>query len=61
MVTHNMQTALDLGTRTLMMDHGRIVYDVRGEERAKLTVEDLLVLFREAVGKNLDNDRMMLG
>ena len=61
MVTHNMQTALDLGTRTLMMDRGRIVYDVRGEERAKLTVEDLLVLFREAVGKNLDNDRMMLG
>ena len=61
MVTHNMQTALDLGTRTLMMDRGRIVYDVRGEERAKLSVEDLLVLFREAVGKNLDNDRMMLG
>ena len=61
MVTHNMQTALDLGNRTLMMDHGRIVYDVRGDERSKLTVDDLLVLFREAIGKNLDNDRMMLG
>ena len=61
MVTHNMQSALDLGNRTLMMDRGRIIYDVRGEEREKLTVDDLLVLFREAVGKNLDNDRMMLG
>ena len=61
MVTHNMQTALDLGNRTLMMDNGRIIYDASGKERDRLNVEDLLVLFREAVGKNLDNDRMMLG
>ena len=61
MVTHNMQTALDLGNRTLMMDNGRIIYDASGEERDRLNVEDLLVLFREAVGKSLDNDRMMLG
>ena len=55
-----MQSALDLGNRTLMMDGGRIIFDVEGEARAKLTVPDLLVLFREAAGRNLDNDRMML-
>ncbi len=61
MVTHNMQTALDLGNRTLMMDNGRVIYDASGDMRSRLNVEDLLVLFREAVGKSLDNDRMMLG
>ena len=60
MITHNMQSALDLGNRTLMMDQGRVIYDVQGAEREKLTVADLLVLFREAAGKNLDNDRMLL-
>ena len=61
MVTHNMQTALDLGNRTLMMDNGRVIYDASGDMRSRLNVDDLLILFREAVGKNLDNDRMMLG
>ena len=60
MITHNMQSALDLGNRTLMMDEGRIVFDTTGEERAKLTVEDLLMKFREASGRKLDNDRMLL-
>ena len=61
MVTHNMQTALDLGNRTLMMDDGQIIYDVRDKERSALKVEDLLDLFREAAGKGLNNDRMLLG
>ncbi len=60
MVTHNMQTALDLGNRTLMMNQGSVIYDVRDEARSRLQVSDLLVLFREASGKNLDNDRMLL-
>ena len=60
MVTHNMQTALELGNRTLMMDGGRVIFDIEGEERAKLRVSDLLVRFREASGRALDNDRMML-
>ena len=60
MITHNMQSALDLGTRTLMMDSGRIIYDVAGEERRGLTVNDLLQRFRAGVGKALDNDRMLL-
>ena len=60
MVTHNMHQALELGNRTLMMDSGRIVLDVQGEERAKMTVDDLLDQFKIGVGKALDNDRMLL-
>ena len=60
MITHNMQSALDLGNRTIMMDQGRIVFDAAGEDRDGLTVEDLLEKFREASGKKLDNDRMLL-
>lgn len=61
MITHNMSSALELGTRTIMMDSGRIILDVKGEERAGMTIEDLLRKFREGVGKYFDNDRMMLG
>ncbi len=60
MITHNMASALELGNRTIMMDQGRIVFDTAGEERARLTVDDLLEKFREASGKKLDNDRMLL-
>ena len=60
MITHNMQTALDLGNRTLMMNHGQIILDTRDEERARLTVPDLLDRFRELNGAALDNDRMLL-
>ena len=61
MITHNMQSALDLGNRTLMMDQGRVIYDVTGEERSKLTVSDLTEKFREKSGRALNNDRMLLG
>ena len=60
MVTHNMHDALSMGNRTLMMDGGRIVLDVKGEERRGMTVDDLLRRFRENVGKGLDNDRILL-
>ncbi len=60
MVTHNMQQALTMGNRTLMMDGGHIVFDVSGQERAQMTVEDLLSAFREQAGKRLDNDRILL-
>ena len=53
-------SALELGNRTLMMDGGRIVFDVKGEERSKMTVDDLLEKFRENAGKALDNDRILL-
>lgn len=60
MVTHNMESALNLGNRTLMMNSGRIVFDVSGEKREGLTVQDLLDQFKKAAGHNLDNDRMLL-
>ena len=60
MITHNMQSALELGNRTIMMNHGKILMDIAGEERRSLTVVDLLLKFREASGKELDNDRMLL-
>ena len=60
MITHNMQSALELGNRTIMMNQGQIVMDVAGEERKQLTVADLLQKFKQAAGKELDNDRMLL-
>ena len=60
MVTHNMQQALELGNRTLMMDNGRIVLDIEGEERKQMTVSGLLDRFRSGAGKDLDNDRILL-
>ena len=60
MVTHNMNQALELGNRTLMMDSGRVVFDVRGPERFAMTVDDLLKKFAENAGKALDNDRILL-
>lgn len=60
MVTHNMQQALTMGSRTLMMDSGHIVLDVQGQERERMTVEDLLAAFKEQAGKRLDNDRILL-
>ena len=60
MVTHNMQDALAMGNRTLMMDSGRIVLDVSGEERAGMTVADLLERFHRGAGRALDDDRILL-
>lgn len=60
MVTHNMQNALDLGNRTIMMDGGHIVLDLGAEEKQGLKVADLLDKFKKGVGKNLDNDRILL-
>ena len=60
MVTHNMKNALEQGNRTIMMDSGRIVLDIGGEERKSLSVDDLLERFRAGAGKTLDNDRILL-
>lgn len=59
MVTHNMHQAIELGNRILMMDQGHIILDIEGEEKAKLTVEELLEKFKENAGKALDNDRIL--
>lgn len=60
MITHNMQSALELGTRTIMMDSGEIILDVKGKERDGMTVDDMLEKFKEGVGKRFDNDRILL-
>ena len=54
MVTHNMKNAIQYGNRLIMMDAGRVVVDIRGEEKKNLTVRDLLEKF------NIENDRLLL-
>ena len=62
MVTHNMRDAIAHGNRLVMMKDGKIIIDISGEEKKKLTVEDLLEKFSEAAeGEEFDNDRMILG
>ena len=60
MVTHNMESALHTGNRTVMMTGGSILLELQGEERANMTVDGLLALFRQKTGAALDNDRMLL-
>ncbi len=60
MITHNIQSALELGSRTIMMSDGRIVLELAGKEREGMTLERLMALFKEKTSKNLDNDRMLL-
>ena len=60
MVTHNMSHALQFGNRLIMMHNGQILFDIGGEEKKKLSVEDLLARFRDVQGTTLDNDRMLL-
>src|SRR5699024_295691 len=61
MVTHNMQQALDMGTRLIMMDAGQIILDVKGEEKANLTIEALLGEFQRIRGRQLASDQAVLG
>ena len=60
MITHNMRDAIAHGNRLIMMQEGRIIVDVEGEEKQKLTVEDLLKLFAQASGREFANDRAIL-
>ena len=60
MVTHNMKDAIRCGNRLIMMHGGSILYDVSGEEKKRLTVEELLHKFEEASGGSFANDRMIL-
>ena len=60
MITHNMKDAIAHGNRLIMMHEGRIIYDVSGEEKKNLTVEDLLKKFAESSGSEFANDRALL-
>jgi putative ABC transport system ATP-binding protein len=60
MVTHNMRQALQLGNRLIMLHGGRIILDVSGEEKAEMSVEDLLEKFYQVRGEEFVSDRMLL-
>lgn len=60
MITHNMKDAIAIGNRLIMMNDGKIIYDVSGEEKKKLTTADLLAKFKITSGEELDNDRILL-
>ena len=60
MVTHNMNDAIRLGNRLIMMHEGHVIYDVAGDDKKSLTVADLLQKFEEVSGGELANDRMLL-
>ena len=60
MITHNMRDAIKHGNRLIMMNQGKIIVDVRGDDKKKLTVDDLLALFTKASGSEFANDRAML-
>lgn len=61
MVTHNMQQAVDMGDRLIMMDAGEVILDVAGEEKRKLTIEQLLKEFQRIRGEQLVTDQTILG
>ncbi len=61
MVTHNMKEAIKYGNRLMMMYEGKVILDIKGEEKQKLTVEDLLVRFGHVSGEEFANDRVLLG
>lgn len=60
MITHNMNSALKTGSRTIMMDSGEIILDTSGEERDKMTLDDLLKLYSLKKKEEFANDRMLL-
>lgn len=61
MVTHNMQDAITYGNRLVMMDKGKIILDISGEEKKKLTIEDLLHKFEDISGSKFASDSVLLG
>ncbi len=61
MITHNMRDAIAHGNRLIMMNEGQIILDIRGEEKARLTVEDLLREFEKVSGQTFASDKAILG
>jgi putative ABC transport system ATP-binding protein len=59
MVTHSMRDALSYGDRLIMLHHGRVILDVHGDEKARLTIPDVLDLFGRIEGEAVE-DRMLL-
>ena len=60
MITHNMTDAIKHGNRLIMMNQGRIILDISGEEKMKLTKHDLMQKFAEVSGMQLESDQVLL-
>lgn len=60
MITHNMADAIRIGNRLIMMHEGRIVVDIKGEEKKKLTIEQLLQMFEASSGSQMTSDKVIL-
>ena len=60
MITHNMEDAIKMGNRLIMMDGGEIIYDIKGEEKENLNIEKLMKMFEIKHGGKFNNDRMLL-
>jgi len=61
MITHNIRAALQTGSRTVMLDAGKVILDISAEERKQMTVDSLLKMYSEKKKEELDNDRMLFG
>ena len=60
MITHNMKDAIAIGNRLIMLNNGRVILDIKGEDKKKLTVDDLIHKFAVASGEEFTNDRVLL-
>lgn len=60
MVTHNMKDAIEHGNRLIMLSDGKVIIDISGEDKKKLTIENLLNMFHNASGKDFTSDRALL-
>lgn len=60
MITHNLKSAMETGSRTIMMDSGSIILDLDENERSSMTLDDLLNMYSDKTSQSFDNDRMLL-
>lgn len=59
MITHDIKAALSIVNRTIMLDDGQVIFDLKGEDRKNMTPEDLLTCYQKEKKKQLANDRML--
>jgi putative ABC transport system ATP-binding protein len=59
MITHNLDQALNVGDRTIMMHEGKIILDIQGEQRRNVTIGNLLEMFERASGSQFHTDRVL--
>ena len=60
MITHNMKFAIEFGNRLIMMDKGRVILDITGDEKRTMTVDKLVELFKHKSNKEFDEDNALL-